>query len=137
MNNIYSGPERRQFVRFDYITPLACKICKRRTISQILKGYTSNISRSGLLCNIPERVKKDDIVWLSFDRQALSMCAAMDKRSFVYQGGIIGKVVRTKHKDDSTYDIGIQFLTREEKNLTHIYPKAYFLEKKLAQRCRK
>jgi c-di-GMP-binding flagellar brake protein YcgR len=127
---IYKGPERRQFVRLDYITPLAYKVCKKKTISKLLQGYTSNISAAGLLCNIKERVKKNDLLWLSFDKATLDICTDLDKRSLIYQNGVIGKVVRIKPKDNKTYDVGIQFITREEKNLTHIYPKIYFLKDK-------
>jgi hypothetical protein len=113
----------------DYVAPLNFKVCKKETISKLLQGYTSNISSSGVFCNIKDRVKKDDILWLSFDRDTLNTCKDVEKRSLIYQSGIIGKVVRTTHKDDGTYDVGVQFITREEKNLTHIYPKSYFIEK--------
>jgi len=128
-SNVYKGPERREFVRLDYVAPLNFKVCKKETISKLLQGYVSDISQSGVLCNIKDRVKKEDILWLSFDTDTLNICRDLEKRSLIYQNGVIGKVVRTTHKDDGTYDIGVQFLTREEKNLTHIYPKSYFIEK--------
>lgn len=126
---VYKGPERRRFVRLDCVAPLACKVCRKETISKILKGYTADISQSGLLCNIKDRVHKDDILWLSFDRSTLGICEELEKRSLIYQNGVIGKVARVKRRKNKTYDVGIQFITREEKNLTHIYPKIYFLEK--------
>lgn len=126
---VYKGQERRQFVRLDYTTPLAYKVCKKETISKLLQGYTANISQTGLLCNITEKVKKGDILWISFDRAALYICADIEKRSLIYQNGIIGKVARTELKSDGTYNVGIQFITREEKDSSHIYPKAYFLGK--------
>ncbi|MCX5702099.1 MAG: PilZ domain-containing protein [Candidatus Omnitrophica bacterium] len=130
MENIYKGAERRKFVRLDYVSPLACKVCKKETVSKLLEGYTANISQSGLLCNIKDKVKKNDLLWLSFDRDTLNICGDAEKRSLIYQNGVIGKVVRAEQKNDGTYDIGIQFLTREEKNLTYIYPKSYFTEKR-------
>jgi len=126
---LYKGKERRKFVRLDYLAPLAYKVCKKSTITKILKGYTSNISQSGLLCNIRDKVKKDDIMWISFNRDMLTICTDLETKSLIYQNGIIGKVIRTKHKKNGSYDVGIQFITREEKNLTNIYPKVYFLEK--------
>jgi hypothetical protein len=128
MENIYNGPERRKFVRLDYVAPLACKVCKKETVSKLLEGYTANISQTGLLCNIKDKVKKDDLLWLSFDKDTLSICGEAEKRSLIYQNGVIGKVVRSQQKIDGTYDIGIRFLTREEKNLTYIYPKSYFVD---------
>lgn len=126
----YKRTERREFVRLDYVTPFAYKVCKKKTISKLVKGYTSNISQAGLLCNIKDKVKKDDILWVSFDRDTLDICQDIEKRSFIYQNGIIGKVARTKQQKDGTYNVGVQFITREEKNLTHIYPEVYFLEKR-------
>jgi hypothetical protein len=94
----------------------------------LLQGYTSNISQSGLLCRIKSRVKRNDILWISFDRTTLNICAELEKRAFIYQNGVIGKVVRVNRKD-SSYNVGIQFITRQEKNLTYIYPKILFLKK--------
>jgi len=127
MDEAYNGVERREFVRLDYVTPLACKVCKKETIANLLNGYTSDISQSGLSCNIKEKVNQDDILWLSFERSVLDICAELEKRAFIYQNGIIGKVVRIMPGENGAYDLGIQFITREEKNMTHIYPKVHFL----------
>jgi len=67
-------------------------------------------------------------MWISFNREMLGICTDLETRSLIYQNGIVGKVVRTQHKRNGSYDVGIQFITREEKNLTNIYPKVYFLE---------
>jgi len=131
MKKNYKGPERRQFVRLDYIAPLGLKVCKKKTVSKLLSGYISNISQAGLLCTVKEKVKKGDILWISFDRPTLSICEELEKRAFIYQNGIIGKVVRREYKNDSTSLVGVQFITREEKNLTYIYPKIHFLKKEL------
>ncbi len=125
MTQSHSDIERREFVRLDYVTPLACKICKKETLSQILQGYTSNVSESGLLCTIKEKVHKDDILWLSFDRGVLHICEELERRSLIYQNGVIGKVIRVDpHKDH--YSVGIRFLTREEENSSHIFPRVHF-----------
>ena len=125
---LYRGPERRKFIRLDYIAPLDYKICTEQIINKLLQGYTANISEAGLLCNIREKVQKDDILWVSFDRGALSICESLEKRAMIYQNGIIGKVARVEFRQDNTYNVGINFITREEKNLTHIYPKIHFLK---------
>ncbi|MDD2679752.1 MAG: PilZ domain-containing protein [Candidatus Omnitrophica bacterium] len=116
MDNIPAPEERREFTRFDYATPLAYKVCKKETLTKLLKGYTSNISPAGLLCNVRETVNPEDVLWLSFDRGVLSVCAELEKRVFIYQNGIIGKVVRVEAKGYDNYDVGIKFLTREEQN---------------------
>lgn len=112
----YSGEERREFARIEHITPLAYKVCREDTVNKLLQGYTSDISRSGLLCNIKDRVNKDDILWLSFDRSTLAMVEEMERHSFIYQNGIIGRVVRIEDKEDQSYDVGVRFITREEKS---------------------
>ena len=60
----YTGQERRQFVRLRYRKPLKYKICKEDTIKKLMMGYTEDISRSGLLCNIGESVRS--IVFYGF-----------------------------------------------------------------------
>ena len=116
MENIPHPEERRESSRFDYATPLAYKVCKKETLSKLLTGYTSNISTAGLLCNVRETVSPEDVLWLSFDRGVLNVCAELEKRVFIYQNGIIGKVVRVEAKGYDNYDVGIKFLTREEQN---------------------
>ncbi len=130
MKKNYKGLERRKFLRLNFSAPLAYKVCKKKTVSKLLEGYTANISQSGLLCNVKSKVKKDDLLWLCFNRDVLKICADLEKSCLVYQNGIIGKVVRVKHKSKDRYDVGIQFVTRKEQNLTNIYPKVYFLQKK-------
>src|SRR3989338_7316984 len=127
----YKGSERRNFMRLDYRALLAYKVCRQETINKLLQGYTADISRSGLLCNIKERVNKDDILWLSFDRGMLNIFEEIERRSLIYQNGIIGKVVRIEQRNDDTYNVGVQFITREEKNSTNIYPKFHFIEQQL------
>ena len=129
MESKFAGEERRRFMRLDYMVPLAYKVCKEETISKLLNGYTSNISEAGLLCNIKDKVCKGDILWLSFNRSTLIMCAEMERRTLIYQNGIIAKVVRIDDKGENTYSIGVQFITREEKD-THIYPKIHFAAEK-------
>jgi hypothetical protein len=125
----YKGPDRRNFLRLEFKTPLQFKVCKKKTILMLLEGYTSNISQSGLLCHMSEKVKVDELLWLSFDRATLSICEELEKSALVYQNGIVGKVVRVVRKNSQSFDVGVRFLTREEKNLTHIYPKVYFTQK--------
>ena len=110
------------------MVPFAYKVCKKKTIYKLLAGYTADISQAGLLCNIKEKVKKEDILWLSFDRSTLAICEELEKKAFIYQNGVIGKVVRILPAAESGYQVGIQFITREESNLTYIYPKVHFLE---------
>lgn len=128
MKKNYKGLERRRFVRLDFVKPLNYKVCKKKTISNLLTGYTSNISQAGLLCRIQDRVRKGDILWLSFDRATLHICEELENRVLIYQNGIIGQVMRVKPGGHKRYDVGLRFITREEKNLTNIYPKIHFFK---------
>ena len=114
MENNYHGQERREFARLPYSKPLAYKVCKQETLSMLLEGYTVNVSQAGLLCNIKEKVNLEDILWLSFDKSVLIICSEMERKSLIYQNGVIGKVVRVDVNDNQTYDIGIKFITRVE-----------------------
>ncbi|MDP2905356.1 MAG: PilZ domain-containing protein [Candidatus Omnitrophota bacterium] len=131
MDLIYVGAERRQFIRLDFEAPLSFKVCKKETVTRLLSGYTSNVSETGLLCKITEKVNIDDILWLAFDRGTLSICSELEKNALIYQSGVIGKVVRIIPGDLGDFEVGISFVTREEANLTHIYPKVHFLETEL------
>lgn len=128
MKKTYKGSERRKLLRLDYTTPLAYKICKKKTVSSLLKGYISDVSQEGLRCKIKQKIKKNDIVWLSFDRPTLNICEDLDRKALIYQKGVIGRVVWVKPKGKKVYEVGVQFVTREEKNLTNIYPKIHFLK---------
>jgi len=113
--------ERRQFFRLDYAKPLALKICKPETIEKILKGYTSNISQAGLQCDIKEKVHKNDVLWISFDRSVLTICQELESRSLIYQGGIVGKVMWVEEKHPDLFSIGIRFFTREEQDIDNLH----------------
>ena len=117
--DIYQGPERRKFIRLNYVKPLAYKICKKETIDKLLQGYTANVSESGLLCTIQDKINPDDILWLCFDRDTLTICQDLERRSLIYQNGIIGKVVRINPVEDGSCEVGVQFITREEKVAPH------------------
>lgn len=131
MADLFTDAERREFVRLDYAKPLAYKVCKKETLAKLLQGYTSNISATGLLCNMREMVNPDDILWLSFDRGVLGICEELEKRVFIYQNGIIGKVIRVESKGIDNYDVGVKFVTREESNLSHIHSNFYFIQQGL------
>ena len=128
MENYFSGPEKREYVRLEYSKPLAYKVCKQETLTKIFEGYTVNVSQIGLLCNLKDKVKIDDILWLSFDRNILIICKEVEKNSMIYQNGVIGKVVRVNNDPNGSFDVGVKFLTREEKELPDVKTSINFLE---------
>jgi hypothetical protein len=111
----FNGPEKREYIRINISKPIAYKVCKSETLSKLFEGYTVNISEAGLLCTISDKVNLQDIMWLSFDRSVLIACEEIERRSLIYQNGVIGKVVRIDGKDNGLFDVGVRFLTREEK----------------------
>ncbi len=129
MEDTYNGTERREFSRLDYATPLDFKVCKKTTIAKLIQGYTANISEAGQGCNIKDKVNLDDILWISFDRATLTICEDLEKRILIYQNGIIGNVTRVEADEIGSYNIGVRFITREEKNFDNIYPQTYFFER--------
>ncbi len=111
----YEGSERRNFLRLSYKAPLMFKICKKKTFSKLMQGYTHDISQAGLKCNLQTKVPLNAILWLRLDMGALSMCEEIERRCTIVQHGILGKVVWTKEKKNESYDVGVCFVTREEK----------------------
>jgi hypothetical protein len=107
--------ERREFVRLSYRAPLMYKVCKQTTISRIMEGYTRNISKAGLMCNIKGLVPKDCTLWLKLDLGALSMCKEIEKGCVILQQGILGKVAWLSKLEDESCDVGVRFITRKEK----------------------
>jgi len=111
----YFLDDRRQFIRLSYKTPLMYKVCKRSTISMLMEGYTRNISKAGLLCNIKDLIPKTSTLWLKLDMGALSLCKEIEKRCVIVQQGILGRVAWFKKLSKDSYDVGVRFITREEK----------------------
>jgi len=107
--------ERRSALRISCQTPLEFKVCKKETVSKIMQGYTKNVSSGGIQCTISHEVPEGCTLWLKLDIDALTLCEEMDKRAVILQKGILGKVVWINKIEDNKFDIGLQFLTREEK----------------------
>ncbi len=79
-----------------------------------MEGYTRDISKDGVRCSIPERIPVGCTLWLQLDRDALMMCEEIEKKAVILQHGILGKVVWVE-KQKENFEIGLQFLIREEK----------------------
>ena len=115
-NSKINPPERRAAVRISCETPLTFKVCKDETIDKIMQGYTQNISKDGVRCIIAEKVPIGCIVWLKLDRDALTLCEELERKAVILQHGILGKVVWIESAGEPNYEVGLQFLTREERN---------------------
>lgn len=126
--NTYRGKERRRFIRLPYRAPLNYKVCKEETIKKLMSGYTENISRSGLLCNIKESPPADSVLWLALDSGILSVCTEIEKNSIILQHGVLGRVIRTYSKKDGSFDVGVCFLIRNEPDKNGLFQRAYIDE---------
>jgi hypothetical protein len=128
MENEFNGIDRRKNERVEIESPLAYKVCNPNTLSKLFQGYTINVSESGILCTMNNSVNIDDILWLSFNKSVLIQCQGIEKHSFFYQNGILGKVVRVYAKDAAHFEVGINFITKEEPILNNIYTRVHFME---------
>ena len=108
-------PERRATVRITCQTPLQYKICKEETISKIMEGYTHDVSSDGLRCTIADKIPVGCTLWLRLDKDAIMLCEEIEKRAVILQQGILGKVIWVDKLDQDKYEIGLRFITREEK----------------------
>ena len=114
--------DRRQFIRLSYKTPLMYKVCKQSTISRMMEGYTRNISQAGLMSNLTGLIPKTSTLWLKLDMGVLSLCKEIEKRCVIVQQGILGQVAWLKKLSKDNYDVGVRFITREEKtNLPRLF----------------
>lgn len=109
-------PERRAVIRIRCQSPLQFKVCKEETISKIMEGYTRDVSGDGLRCNISQEVPEGCTLWLQLDPDALSLCEEIEKRSVILQHGILGKVIWIDKKNEHKYEVGLQFIVREERD---------------------
>lgn len=115
MGQKFSNEERRLSTRIDCQTPLGFKVCKEETISKLMEGYTSNISSDGMRCVISEEVPLGSTLWLKLDADALSLCEEIEHKVVIVQHGVLGKVIWAEKMNDKNYDVGLRFITREEK----------------------
>ena len=121
-----SGQERREFFRINFSTPLNFKSYSRLAVSSSQgsqEGSAQNISQSGILFqteNNPPQLSS--IVWMGLDIRTLTICKEIEKRALILNNGLLGRVVRVEEdtKNSNRYDIGVCFLTQEQKNSSEV-----------------
>ena len=123
-----SNPQdRREFFRINFSAPLSFKSysgIRSRTAKIAGSGSSAqavsqNVSQSGILFqteNNPPQLSS--IVWMNLDFRTLSICKEIEKRALVFNNGVLGRVVRVEEDthNSNRYDIGVCFLTQEQKN---------------------
>ena len=117
-----AGQERREFFRINFNTPLNIKSYAGSVAGSpqvVSQGVSQNISQSGILFqteNNPPQLSS--IVWMGLDMRTLTICKEIEKRALIFNNGLLGRVVRVEEdtKNTNRYDIGVCFLTQEQKN---------------------
>ena len=117
--------ERREFFRIHFSTPLNFKGYSRLALDspEAAQGTSQNISQSGVLFQIEDNPPQlSSIVWMNLDIRTLSICKEIEKRALILNNGLFGRVVRVEEdaKDSHRYDVGVCFLTQEQKNLREV-----------------
>ncbi|OIO37806.1 MAG: hypothetical protein AUJ71_04455 [Candidatus Omnitrophica bacterium CG1_02_49_16] len=118
--------ERREFFRVNFSAPLNFKSyagapsgSSSRIAGSSARAVSQNISQSGILFqtenNPPEL---SSILWMDLDFRTLNICKEIEKRALVFNNGLLGRVVRVEEdtKSPNIYDIGVCFLTQDQRN---------------------
>lgn len=87
------------------------------------RAISQNISQSGILFqtdNNPPQLSS--ILWMNLDIRTLSICKEIEKRALILNNGVLGRVVRVEEDSDNSnrYDVGVCFLTEEQKNTQEV-----------------
>lgn len=117
------GKDRREFFRINFDTPLNFKTYSRLAVNTPEKSEhqatSQNISQTGILFQTEDNPPQlSSIVWMNLDIRTLSICKEIEKRALILNNGLLGRVVRVEEdaKNSNRYDVGVCFLTQEQKN---------------------
>ncbi|MGH7198548.1 MAG: PilZ domain-containing protein [Candidatus Omnitrophota bacterium] len=116
--------ERRDFFRINFKTPLEFRTYgserpSRKTENDSPRPATSqNISQTGILFKTQsDPPDLSSILWMNMDIRTLHVCQEIEKRAVTFNQGLLGKVVRVEEDpEDGAYDVGVCFLTQNERN---------------------
>jgi hypothetical protein len=126
LNTQKSSEERREFFRVNFKTPFKFHTYSATEENSASKtqvapqeGSSSNISPSGILFQTrrtPPAVSS--ILWMNVDLRTLTICREIEKRAIVHNNGLLGRVVRVEEnpKSQNLYEVGVCFLTQDQKN---------------------
>ncbi len=115
---------RREFFRLKFAAPLRFKSYTPKNTPtktsgrepSLTGGVSQNISQSGILFQTTENPPQlSSIVWINLDLRTIKICQEIEERALVLNEGLLGRVVRVE-EDNKNYDIGVCFLTQDQKN---------------------
>lgn len=107
---------RREFFRLKFSAPVRFKEYSNQGSNSEAEGISQNISQSGILFqteNNPPQLSS--ILWMNLDLRTVKICQEIEERALIHNDGVLGKVVRVE-EGPKNYDIGVCFLTQEQKN---------------------
>ena len=124
-----NAQERREFFRLNFTAPLNFKSYSgtgsksSKIDSTSARAVCQNISQSGILFQTENKPPQlSSIVWMNLDIRTLSICKEIEKKALIFNDGLLGRVVRVEEDSSNTnrYDIGVCFLTEEQKNTQEV-----------------
>ena len=125
----YTDSERREFFRLNYKTPIRFKSYEAKELQKTAKlvgpldGTTRNISQNGVLFQTEENPPQlSSIVWMNLDMRTLKICQEIEAKALIFNNGVLGKVVRVEEdtNNNNTYDIGVCFLRKDQKDSSEV-----------------
>lgn len=114
---------RREFFRVKFNTPVRFKSYQPgrgngRSTGESA-GTSQNVSQSGILFQTDTNPPQlSSLLWMDLDLRTLKICQEIESRALQVRNGLIGRVVRVEEdpKSGSKYDIGVCFLTQDQKD---------------------
>ena len=105
--------DRRQFFRVPYTSTLQYKAYADKATT----AKAQNISESGILFQTEnEPPKLSSIVWLNLDIRTMKICQEIESKALIFNNGILGKVVRVEEDSNKSYDVGVAFLRKDQRD---------------------
>ena len=121
MTQANSTQERRDFFRLKFNNPVQYRAYSdtKETVKTPSAGTSQDISSAGILFQTENRPPDlSSILWLNLDYRMLKICQEIDNRALIFNGGVLGRVVRVEENPENAnaYDVGVCFLTQDQKD---------------------
>ena len=126
----HPAQERREFFRLDFENSLKYHSYSVNRLNNTLSkrtfasGKAQDISQSGILFHTNGNPPPlSSILWLNVDLRTLKICQEIEEKALVFNNGILGKVVRVEEdsrQKDAAYDVGVCFITQDQKDSQEI-----------------
>lgn len=118
---------RREFFRLKFSAPVRFKSYPKTSQES---GVSQNISQSGILFQTPKNPPQlSSLLWMNLDLRTLKICQEIENRALILNNGVVGKVVRVE-EGQRNYDVGVCFLTQEQRDTSEVQKLITELSKK-------